>query len=173
MALRAKRWGKQTVAKFMYGQVMFDLSGDRTKEEYVKDLDGIIARSTNLQPAMLRVGQYLMGATLRTFEAEGRPRKWQKLSPRTIADRKRLGFAAGPILERTGELKRSLTQRGAKGSIFRPGPRSLRYGSSLPRFEIHQKGLENVPKRVMLIIQKQDRSQISRILNTFVREGDV
>ena len=173
MALRGKRWGKETVAKFLGGQVIFNLTGDRTKEEYVKDLDGIIARSTDLTPAMAKVLKYLMGATLRTFEAEGRPRRWQPLSAFTIADRRQQGFSDGPILDRTGELKRSLTQSGARGSIQVARPRSLRYGSSLSRFEIHQKGLENVPARVMLIIQQQDKSQISRTLNAFVREGRV
>lgn len=172
-ALRPKRWGKETVAKFLGGHVFFNLSGDRTQDEYTKDLDGIIARSTNMTPAMKRVGEYLMGATLRTFKAEGRPRRWQALSPLTIADRRRLGFSDGPILKRTGTLERSLTQPGARGSIFVPRPRSLRYGSRLSYFEIHQKGLGNVPKRVMLIIQRQDRTQISRILNTYSREGRV
>lgn len=172
MALRGKRWGKETVAKFLGGQVIFNLTGDRTREEYTKDLDGIIARSTDMTSAMKRVGLYLMGATSRTFKAEGRPRRWQALSPMTIADRRRQGFGDGPILRRTGTLERSLTQPGARGSIFEPRPRSLRYGSRLNYFEVHQKGI-GVPKRVMLIIQRQDKSQISRILNTYSRTGQV
>lgn len=171
--LRPKVWGKTTVAKFMYGQVFFNLSGDQSQEDYIKNLDGIIARSSDLTPALQRVGRYLMGSTLRTFQAEGRPRKWQRLAPRTLEDRRKKGFSAGPILDRTGTLKRSLTQPGAKGSIFIVGPRSLRYGSSILYFETHQKGdpTRNIPKRAMLVIQRQDRSQISRIMNTHVR-GD-
>ncbi len=165
------KWGKDTVAKFLGGQVTFSLSADKSQADYKKDIDGIITRGTDMTPAMEKIGLYLMGATLRNFEAGGRP-QWVPLKPATIADRREQGYGAGPILVRSGKLKRSLTKRGAPGQIFQPKPRSLRYGSSLEYFQDHQKGTALIPARMMLVMQKQDRSQVSRIVNRFILTGE-
>lgn len=167
------KWGKQTVAKFFGGKITFSLSADKSKADYIKDVDDVIARSTNLQPAFKAVGDYLLGSTRRTFEAEGRPKRWQALSPTTIADRARKGFAPGPILVRTRRLMNSLTRRGAPGLVLRARPRSLQYTSTVPYFKYHQFGTDRIPARVMLLLQKQDHSQISRIINTYIRTGQV
>ncbi len=37
---------------------------------------------------------------------------WNRLRPFTIAERKRKGFGPGPILDRTGDYRRSFTNRG-------------------------------------------------------------
>lgn len=166
----AQQWGQDTVAKFLGGELTLSLSADKSQADYVKDLNGIIERSRNMQPAMLAIGQYLMGSTLRNFRAQGRPR-WQPLTAATIADRIRQGFGPGPILQRRGTLMKSLTQPGARGSVLRAGPRSLKYGSNLFYFEFHQKGTGKIPKREMVVLQRQDKSQISRIINTYIRTG--
>ena len=168
-----QRWGRQTKVKFLGGEVVFKLSGGREADEYVKDLNGIAARGKNLQPAMEKILTYLMASTSRTFEAEGRPAKWKPLSPYTIQDRAEQGFPPGPILVRTGKLKKSLTQPGATGSIQKATPRTVQYGSSLPYFQIHQVGTSDIPKRVMVLLQQQDKAQVSRIINTYIREGKV
>ena len=167
------KWGRDTVVKFLGGKITFSLSADKSKSDYVKDVDDIIARSSNLQPAMEAVGEYLMGSTRRTFEAEGRPKRWQALKPATIADRARKGYPPTPILIRSGKLFRSLTQKGAPGSLLRAGPRSLRYTSTVPYFKTHQLGGDTIPQRLMIVMQKQDASQVSRIINTYIRTGEV
>lgn len=42
---------------------------------------------------------------------------WNRLRPFTIADRKRKGFGPGPILDRTGQYRRTFTNRGASGHV--------------------------------------------------------
>lgn len=166
-----QRWGKQTVLKFIGGEMLLSLEASKSKIDYQKDLEGVIVRSTNMTPAMLKVGLYLLGVNLRNFNAEGRP-SWIPLKPATIQDRVRQGFGAGPILQRTQTLFRSLTEKGAPYQIFRARPRSLQLTSSLFYFPFHQKGTSHIPMRQMMAYQKQDKSQITRIINDFVK-GDV
>lgn len=166
-----QRWGKITRVKFIGGEMLISLAADKTAVDYQKDLNGVIKRSTNMTSAMLKVGRYLMGVTARNFNAEGRP-AWTPLKPVTIADRLRKGFGPGPILQRSGALRRSLTELNAPHQIFRPRPRSLQLTSTLFYFPFHQQGTSRIPKREMLAFQKQDKSQITRIINDFVK-GDV
>jgi phage gpG-like protein len=166
-----QRWGRQTRVKFIGGEFLVSMAADKSAIDYQKDLNGVIARSTDMTPAMLKVGRYLLGVNLRNFRAEGRP-KWQPLTPATIQDRIRKGFGPGPILQRTQKLMKSLTEEGAPFQIFKARPRSLLLSSRVQYFEFHQKGTRFIPKREMLGYQRQDKSQITRIINDFVK-GDV
>lgn len=49
-------------------------------------------------------------SVLKNFETEGGRlgNRWQRLSPNTIKDRQRKGYWPGKILQRTGQLKRSI-----------------------------------------------------------------
>ena len=163
-----QKWGRSTRVKFIGGEFTISLQASKSEVDYVKDLNGVIARGTDLTVAMERVGNYFLGVNLRNFQAEGRP-KWTPLQPATIKDRLRQGFGAGPILQRTKLLFHSLTKKGAPYQIFRARPRSLIVSSRLPYFEIHQKGGEHIPKREMLGYQKQDKSQITRIINDHIK----
>lgn len=166
-------WGKQTVAKFVGGEITVKLSGAKSPADYVKDLNGIVKRSEDMSPVFEAYARYLMGVVARNFEAEGRPKRWAALAPSTVQDRIRKGYGPGPILERTGKLKRSLTERGATGNILRIGPKSLKYGSSVKYFVYHQYGTSTMPARKMMVAQRQDNSQLSRIANTYLREGRI
>lgn len=167
------KWGRDTVVKFFGGRIVFSLSGDAPKADYIKNLDDIVTRGSNLQPAMEAIGEYLLGSTRRNFEAQGRPKRWQRLAPTTIADRGRKGYPPTPILIRSGKLFRSLTQKGAPGLVLQARPKSLKYTSRVPYFEVHQKGGDHIPQRMMIVLQKQDRGQIGRILNTYIKTGRV
>lgn len=168
-------WGQNTRAKFVYGHLSLQFSGDRSLTEYDRDLNGIIERSRDMRPVMRAIGMYMMGSIARNFKAEGRPSRWANLAPETIKDRQRRGYPPGPILQRSGALMASLTQPGAARQIFRAGPKSLQLGSRLVYANTHQFGdpSRNIPKRIMMLVQSQDRSQISRIINTYLRTGKV
>ena len=166
-----QQWGKDVSVKYLGGEVIYRVFGEQSEDDYVKNLDGIAKRSMDLRPAHLKAGEYWRGSVARNFEAQGRPSPWAKLKPETIKDRLRKGYSAGPILVRSKLLKNSLTQAGALGSLFKATPKTLQYGSSIKYFKVHQDGTSKIPKRVMVIIQKQDRAQISRIYNRYVKEG--
>lgn len=168
-----QKWGKTTRIKYLGGELTINLFADKKEDEYVKQLDGIARRSMDLRPAHTAAANYIRGSVARNFEAEGRPSKWASLQQSTIQDRARQGYAPGPILQRTGKLKASLTQEGAPGSLMKVTPKTLQYGSNIPYFPIHQHGAPgaNIPQRVMVILQRQDRSQLSRIYNRYIKEG--
>ena len=56
--------------------------------------------------------------------------KWPKLKPSTLADKKRKGFGGKGILERTGELRRSMTRRNHPNNITQIGKDFGVFGSS-------------------------------------------
>jgi phage gpG-like protein len=166
------QWSEM-VAVFPYGNLTISIESDKTKDEIAGDLSGLVNRSKDMTPAMRAIGLYFMGTTEKTFKAEGRPKKWTKLAPSTIQDRIRKGFRPGPILTRTGDLRRSLTQRGAQKQIFRVTRNSMTLGSSVPYLSVHQRGTRNVPQRVFIQILSQDVKNVGEIINKYILEGTV
>lgn len=156
----------------MGGQVEFRVSSRQPPADYVKDLRGMAERSKDMRPAFKAIALYLMGSYARNFKAEGRP-KWPALAASTIADRRRKGFGSGPILVRTGALRDSLTKPGAPGQHLKITPKTIQFGSNVKYYIFHQYGTQNMPARPMALLQRQDKAQVSRIINTYVREGKV
>jgi len=76
--------------------------------QYRKEVDLIFARKQVRQPSL----------------------KWPDLKPSTIADKKRKGFGDKGILERTGELRRSMTVRNHPNNITLIGKNFGQFGSS-------------------------------------------
>lgn len=166
-------WGKETVAKFYGGALHLRVSGDRSLDDHIIQLNEIIQRGQDMRPVMQLIDKYLTGAVKRTFEAEGRPRKWKPLQRMTILDRARKGYPPGPILRRTDTLMNSLTQDGAAYEFHKVGARSVQRGSKVVYFRTHQYGYpqRNVPARVMLVLERQDVAQMRKMIAEFVRTG--
>ncbi len=115
------------------------------------------------------------------FELEGRP-QWKSLSKMTIKDRKSSGFGAGPILKRTGELKKSVvSMKGKTASGF--SKNSIEWGveqlSGLnkEKFKAHQAGMKNpiskfnpIPQRKMILFQKKDAKDILTSVGNWVNK---
>lgn len=59
---------------------------------------------------MAAVAETMRAAVLKNFETEGSRvgKPWQRLSHKTIEQRKKKGYWPGKILQRTGQLKRSI-----------------------------------------------------------------
>src|SRR4051794_23528439 len=70
---------------------------------------------------------------------------WAPLAPSTVLSRAALGYPPGPILHRSGRMRRSLTG-GAESTTDIDGT-TLRLGSSVPYAEFHQTGTANMPAR--------------------------
>ncbi|MDA8087026.1 MAG: phage virion morphogenesis protein [Nitrospiraceae bacterium] len=75
--------------------------------EYIETLK---ARSINMYPAMREIAGHMSDAIEKNFEAEGRPR-WQSLAETTIRQREKQGYWPGRILQQTGQLVASITQK--------------------------------------------------------------
>lgn len=85
--------------------------------------------------------------------------KWKPLKGRTIAQRIAMGFGPGPILQRTGKLKKSIKQQSLT-------PNKLVIGSDAKYFEFHQVGTKKTPIRQML---GHSKNMISRVVDIFSR----
>lgn len=63
----------------------------------------------NNSTLMLSIAESMRVAVLKNFETEGgRIKPWQRLAHKTIEQRKNKGYWPGKILQRTGQLKRSI-----------------------------------------------------------------
>jgi len=103
-------------------------------------------------------GTYQLRSIDRNFTGEGRPSRWAPLAPATIRERIRLGFGAGPILQRTKTLRNAF--RTHVGKTF------LRILNNTPYFKYHQQDERlgvKLPRRIMVILLDQDKAQFTRI----------
>lgn len=167
-------------------------------------------RGIKLRPLMARAGQILLASVMRNFEEEGRPR-WKKWSPLTLKIYHGLArekvesrykrpatrakhmraemakIAAGKILSRSGDLKKSI-------HVGRVTNESVEIGSSLPYARIHQLGgvirpktkkalcvpmggrflmlkKVTIPARPYLVAQEEDGRAIMRAVRIYILEG--
>jgi hypothetical protein len=113
-------------------------------------------------------GDYIRLRFKRNFEAEGFPEKWRPLAPRTVEQRRKLGFAGEhPILQRTRALKRSVVEQAHPYNLTkvevkpRKGTVTLTLGSTDPRFGLLHGGGTTptggvVPARPMVVLGEAD-----------------
>lgn len=159
-----QRRGKNTRIKLVGGEITFSMK-DPQLVEVRRPLDHYQTASRDFRPVYERFEAYHRRSIMRNFAAEGRPRRWAPLQPATIADRVRQGYGAGPILERTGALKR--------GFRFEYGPRSYRVSNSRFYFLYHQEGAPNanIPARPMLVLLPQDQAQFTKLAREHLAPG--
>lgn len=132
------------------------------------------------RPALEQIGDYVrINMIPRTFQQEGPG--WAPLSPRTIADKQRLGWANRPILQRTGDLYRELTNKSHPKhfEIIRVGKMArIEVGGSSQKFLELQRGVVNrhLPSRPMIPgtggtpLAERDRIEIRRIIRRAIRQ---
>lgn len=101
-------------------------------------------------PQMLGLVDQLIEAEDERFA--GRGIRWRKLAPRTARQGRR------PLVL-TGELMRSLTERGHPKQIVEVRPGQLRFGTRVYYARFHQKG-EGVPKRVVVGLTRVQRKGV-------------
>jgi phage gpG-like protein len=158
----APTFGQTTRIKVVGGEVHFrfeqwektDLV--RAAEHYGEALD-------DWSPVFEQFWPYQKSSIMRNFEAQGRPTRWKRLSKRTIADRRRRGYGAGPILVRSGTLKRGFLGDWGK-KYFRINNRA-RSPKGYPYFWVHQLGAAkaHIPQRIMVVLLRQDQAQFTKL----------
>lgn len=150
-----QRRGKQTRIKLVGGEMTFSMS-DPQFVELRRPLDHYRTASRDFSPVYEWFAMYHRRAIARNFAAEGRPKHWPALQPATIDDRIRSGYGAGPILVRSGAMKR--------GFKFTWGPRAYQVTNTQAYFWYHQEGAPNanIPARPMIVLLPQDQAQFTR-----------
>lgn len=71
-----------------------------------KRLAQLRERGSDLSPAMREIAGHLLDGVAESFASERGPdgQVWTPLKPATVRERRRKGYGAGPILERSGDL---------------------------------------------------------------------
>lgn len=76
------------------------------------------AELANREKPLKRIKQRQNDVWMQSFRSNGsRYGGWAALSPYTVADRRRLGFAPGPTLQRTGRLMRWVDTKNKEGIV--------------------------------------------------------
>lgn len=151
-----RRFGKTTVIKVVGGEVEYRFADNR-KTDLVRKVEHFGQAVRDWSPVFQAFGPYMLRSISRNFEAEGRPGRWAPLRPATIRERIREGYGAGPILVRTGRLKR--------GFRFEARPRTFRLFNRVPYYPHHQYGAPraNIPRRQMVVLLRQDQAEFTKI----------
>ncbi len=151
-----RRRDQATRIKAIGGEMTFSL-GDPQFVEWRRPLDHYGQAVRDFSPVYEAFSVYHRRSITRNFEAEGRPRPWPPLAKSTIRDRRRKGFGPGPILVRTGELKRRFW--------FSWGKQQYRVGNFMRYFPHHQYGAPraNLPRRAMIVLLQQDKAMFTKL----------
>lgn len=154
MALQ--RRGRNTRIKLVGGEITFSMR-DSQLIEMRQPLEHYLTGARDFSPVFEAFRDYHKRSIQRNFTAEGRPDKWAPLQAKTIQERIALGYGAGPILVRSGAMKR--------GWKFEIGPRSYRVTNRRHYWLYHQEGAPNanIPARPMLVVLPQDLAQFTRL----------
>lgn len=108
----------------------------------------------------------------RQFASEGAYASggWTPLSPRYAAWKARR-YPGKPILERTGELKRSLTERPFGVEVIEAGFMVVGSGTDYGRY--HQAGGGTLPQRRPVELPESERRTWARLIQRFIVTGEV
>lgn len=80
-------------------------------------------------------------------------------------------YPSAPLLVLRGPMKASLIAPDAPGSVWRPSPRSLEVGSSVPYAIYHQNGTGRMPARPPIRFAQVDRERLGKLLQQHVAEA--
>ncbi len=148
-------------------------------------------RARDLRPVMREIAGIMHDAVEENFAREGRPR-WPRLSPFTVAQREAEGTWPGKILQRTGRLAASITQRHdalsaevgtnveyaavhqfggrTRPRTIRPKRKKALYwpGAPHPVAKVEHPG-SRIPARPFLALTERDKDDIRDVLRRFLR----
>lgn len=120
------------------------------------------------EPLEMSVRQVVIPSIRKNFAAEGRP-AWRPLALATVVDRAKLQSlgkiktgASGPILDRTGKLKKVATQLNI-WSYTRESATITGIDSRVKYATYHQTGTRKMPARPFILLQDEDEERIEQI----------
>lgn len=121
-------------------------------------------------PLETSIKEVISKAVERNFDEQGPG--WAPLSPTTVAIRQREGYPAGPILVRSGALRRIATSLGiwdidgVAGTADASLPDSVWYGI------VHQEGsaIAQIPARPFLTVSDEDADKVAEVFGLWLDE---
>jgi phage gpG-like protein len=155
-------------------RISIKLEGDQVVDRMLK---GIEERAQDMSGAWPSVLAEFRKIVTQAFATEGKSTDagaWKPLRPSTRRERLRQGFsAAGPILQRTLRLQRSLTSD-ASGSLVAWNPRRLLIGTFVEYFPYHQSSAprSKLPRRAMIALTADQRTQLMHPIRLWLTGRD-
>lgn len=147
-------------------QLKFKITGLDEVQAYIEQVE---RATTDLEPALQEMGQYVLHGVNDNFSDEHSPdgTGWLALKPATVAIREGQGYpGAHPILRRSGTLQDSIA--------ITTTPRSVIVGTSVPYAGFQQTGYRNgsqrVPARTFLGLPPGGETALTSILMKRIRE---
>lgn len=151
--------------------VSFAVAGD---VQISRELLKYSGRVADAKPAFVAIGDFLIAETKEQFDTEGRHASggWRPLAAATIDRKKRLGLRL-EILQETGSLLDSLTEKGDSNMVFTATRSSIEFGSKLPYAEAHQnpKSGSHLPQRRPIELTDRARKHAVRIVQRYLETG--
>lgn len=143
--------------------VMWDI------EEAVKRLTAIRDRLDDLRPAWRTALIYLRRATKEQFASQGGRSGdgWAPLTPAYAARKARI-FPGKPILRATDAMFNSLIGQ-TENTVVEFDALEFTYGTRDPKARYHQDGTPRMARRRILTVTEEDRRQLRRIANAYIR----
>lgn len=107
------------------------------------------------------------------FDRQGGRAKWAKLAPSTVRDRVRKGYGRGPILQRTGRLKRHVVTAPAQirsgGGVVElriaPSPNV----GGRPYYRANALGRSRIPSRPMVVLRPDAANRVTSAISREAR----
>lgn len=152
-------------------RILFEIAGDKQIE---RELLRVGRYAGDATPAFAAIGDLMIAETQKQFATEGHHASggWKPLKAATL-DRKRRHGLRLQILQETGALMNSLTEKGDGNMIFEPSRNQLVFGSKLPYAEVHQnpRAGNPLPRRRPLEFTEQTRREIVKTLQRYIFTG--
>jgi len=148
-----------------------DVTGRRTTNLRAV-LEGIRRRALDLSEPFNAFREVWYSITREQFASEGElgEQEWAPLTE-AYARWKAKAYPGMPLLRATDRLMQSLL--GGPEGVWRAGPRSLQYGSTVPYFEAHMTGTETMPARPPLVLPMAAFEELNRGVMGWVMGGTV
>jgi phage gpG-like protein len=147
-------------------RIGFNVEGAKV---YSRAFETFGVSTADLTEPLTDIAKSLTAAVKSEFATEGAfgGSKWQPLSA-DYAEWKRKHFPGQPILVRSGDLKRSLTEDGVRELR----PQYLVFGSDVPYSGFHQRGKGNNPQREMVVVPEFMQHEWDRFFLRWLRKRE-
>jgi phage virion morphogenesis protein len=108
------------------------------------------------------LGTVMLDDVMENFEQEGRPEKWVPLKASTLKERAKKDYN-GPILQRTGDLKRSITKNVTSSNEVQIG--TNKEYAAIQHFggQAGRNRSTTIPSRQFLILTQQDLDELVQV----------
>jgi phage gpG-like protein len=132
------------------------------QKELTDAFNKLAQRASDLRPWWPSVARAFWEAERALFDAQGAG-QWVPLSPKYQA-RKLRHYPSTGILERVGDLRRSLASPSAPGTVYDPQPTVLTLGTTVKYAAYHHTGTRKMPARPPIIISESDEQKMLEVL---------